>query len=111
MFYGLDIDSRGLFNTDNGGRTYFYSINIVEQPGNPNKTRFEVEIFITTINEGPNKGKEYLVSVSKSNKFKELFIFDEGKINQKQTSKFLGAEMNNLRGFHLVILKIIDIIH
>ena len=99
MFYGLDIDGRGLFNTDNGSRTYFYSINVGEQPGNPDKTRFEAENFIATINEGPNKGKEYLVSVSKSNKFPELFIFDEGKINQKQTSKFLGAEMNNLRGF------------
>ena len=82
MFFGLDIDGRGLFNSENGDRAYYYSMQIGEQPGNPDKIRYESENFIARINEGPEKGKEYLVSFSKGSQFTELYLFDESKINQ-----------------------------
>ena len=82
MFFGLDIDGRGLFNSENGDRAYYYSMQIGEQPGNPDKIRYESENFIARINEGSEKGNAYLVSFSKNSQFTELYLFDESKINQ-----------------------------
>ena len=99
MFFGIDTDGRGLFKSEDvtEGRSFYYSIKVGEQPGNSEGFRYESENFIATINSGSNIGKEYLVSFSKSVQFTELFIFDQRKINQKQTKSVLGYEMINIR--------------
>ena len=103
MFFGLDTDGKGLFNyeEENESKSFYFLIKVGDQPGNPDGFRYESESFIATINSGLNKGKEYLVSVGKSVQFTELFIFDQKKINQKQTKLVLGYEIMNLRSASL----------
>jgi hypothetical protein len=100
MFYGLDSNGMGLFNKEeeDKNKTFFFTIKVGEQSGNTDRSRFEAENFIAKINTGENAGKEYLVSVGKNLQYTELFIFEENKINQKQTTSFLGSQMKNLRG-------------
>ncbi len=99
MFYGLDTDGRGLFNSNSGTRkTPYYIIEANDQPGNTPRSRYEAENVIVTINEGTDKGKEYLVTFPKTTQYIELYLFDENVINQKQFKTLFGNEMENFRG-------------
>ena len=81
IFYGIQSNGRALFtNNSETKNTNFFSIEAKEQPGNVNKFRYEAEIFIATLNEGPEKGNEYLISITKSNQYTELFDFDKSDI-------------------------------
>ncbi len=98
MFYGIKNNGRGFFNDNSKAKKInFYSIKAKEQPLNVGKCKFESEIFIAKINEGINKGKEYLVSFSKGNQYTELYLFDENKINQIQTSSLFGTQISSYR--------------
>ena len=99
MFYGIKKDGREFFNAnDPNKKTYYYSIEAKDQIRNNNNQRLEAEIFMATINEGENKGKQYLVSIGINNSYTELYDFDHDIIYQNQTSTFLSRQMNNIRG-------------
>ena len=99
MFYGLKKNGREFFyDNDTNRKTYYYSLEAKEQIGNDKNQRLDAEIFIATINEGENKGKEYLVSIGNNNSYTELYDFEYDKIYQNQTSTFLSRQMNNIRG-------------
>ena len=98
MFYGIDIDGRGLFNRESDfGRTNYFSIEVGPQPDNKNNYRYEAENFIVKISEGTDKGKEYLVSITKGSQYTELYNFENKNLEEKQTSKILGKEISNIR--------------
>ena len=98
MFYGLKYNGRKFFKKSDSQRTNFYLIEANEQPGNTNKYKYESEIFIATINDlNSNKKDEYIVSVSKSTQYTELYIFDQNLINQIQTKDLFDYEMTSLR--------------
>ena len=79
MFFGLQSNGHPFFEGNN-----HFSIDVKEMPKNVDKSRFEAENCIVTINEGAHKGKEYLVSFSMNSKFTELFNFKEKTIKQKK---------------------------
>ena len=97
MFFGLKTNGLPFF-----GETNHFSITVKDQPDNTDKSRCEAENFIATINDGRQKGKEYLVSIPKNTKYAELFNFEENDINkiikQKKATEVLGNEMINFRG-------------
>jgi len=98
-FYGIKNNGREFFKTnDPNKRTYYYSLQAKDQTGNNNNQRLEAEIFIATINEGVDKGKEYLVSIGKDNAYTELYDFENDQIYQNYSQKFLNRQMNNIRG-------------
>ena len=99
MFYGLKKNGREFFNAnDLNKKTYYYSIEAKDQIGNDKNQRLEAEIFMATINEGENKGNQYLVSIGSNSSYTELYDFNNNKIYQNQTSSFLSRQMNNIRG-------------
>jgi hypothetical protein len=99
MFYGIKNNGREFFNPNDPNRkTYYYSLQAKDQTGNNKNQRLEGEIFIATINEGVDKGKEYLVSIGKDNAYTELYDFENDKIYQNSTQNFLNRTMDNIRG-------------
>jgi len=99
MFYALKKNGREFFNAnDLNKKTYHYSIEVKDQVGNDNNQRLGAEIFIAYINEGENKGKEYLVSIGINNSYTELYDFEHDNIYQNLTESFLSRQMNNIRG-------------
>ena len=98
MFYGIKSNGRAFFsNNSETKKTYYFSLDVNEQLGNEDKYRYEAEIFIATLNEGEDKGNEYLVSISKGEQYTELFNFNNGEIHQIQSLKLLGYKMLNIR--------------
>ena len=81
MFYGIKTNGRAFFsNNSETKKTYYFSLDVNEQPGNEDNYRYEAEIFIATLNEGEDKGKEYLVSIAKGEQYTELYNFNNGEI-------------------------------
>ena len=98
MFYAIKLNGRPFFNSGPGTEeTYHYSIKAVGQIDNEN-ARYEAIIFIATMNEDPDKGKEYLASITRFGQYAELFDFDRNKMHQKKTSDVLGDIMTNTGG-------------
>ena len=97
MFYGLKKNGRNLFKED----TPFYSITAQNQDNNGIK--YESEIFIIKLNSGADKSKEYIVSMSKSESFAELYDFDNNKIYQRKLRNITWVTHENLRQASLTI--------
>ena len=69
MFFGLKNNGRDLFQ-NNSKETPFYAIETNIETDD--KKKYEAEILIIKLNEQANKGKEYPVSLSKSDTYAEL---------------------------------------
>ena len=98
MFYGLKKNGRNFFKEN----TPFYSI-IVQNQDNGGK-KYESEILIIKLNDGDEKDKEYIISMTKSDAFAELYDFDNNKIYQKKMMNILGTTHQNLRQAALTII-------
>ena len=98
LFYAMKSDGRGFFNSGPGNENrYHYSIEAKNQERCEN-FRYESMSFITTMNQGPEKGKEYLTCVGRYNQYTEVFDFTANKMHQKSTSSLLGNTIKSLRG-------------
>ena len=91
MFYGLKKNGRNFFKEN----TPFYSMTVQNQDDDGNK--YESEIFIAKLNDGNDKDNEYIVSMTKSNRYAELYDFDNNKIYQKKLINITGVAHENLR--------------
>ena len=92
LFYGISREGNPLFKDNN----FFSSINVTEQAGNPDKGRYEGEIFFY---KSPNNNKEYLVSIGKNFQYVEAYNFNKNEVfYQKSSTSFFGKEITGLRG-------------
>ena len=99
MFYGIKKNGREFFKTkDSNKRTNYYSLEAKVQIGINKNQSLETELFIVTVDEGENKGKEYLVSIGKGNTYIELYDFDNDKIYRKSIEKIINRKMNSIKG-------------
>ena len=98
MFYGLKKNGRNFFKEN----TPFYSITAQGQDNSGKK--YESEILIIKLNDGDEKDKEYIISMTKSDSYVELYDFDHDKIYQKKMSNILGTTHENLRQAALTII-------
>ena len=92
IFYGINRDGNPFFKDNN----FFSSCNVIEQEGNPDKGRYEAEIFFT---KSTNDNKEYLVSIGKNNQYVEVYNFNNNQIlYQISSSSLFGRVVIGLRG-------------
>ena len=106
MFYGIKSNGRAFFNNiTDSKKTYFYSIEAKDQPSNTGSCKYEGESFIAKINDGANKGKEYVVNFSKTSQYTELYLFDENDSNQIPSSELFGTQVGSQRSstFNFII--------
>ena len=92
IFYGINWDGNPFFKDNN----FFTSCNVIEQEGNPDKGRYEAEIFFI---KSTNDNKEYLVSIGKNNQYVEVYNFNNNQVlYQISSSSLFGREVIGLRG-------------
>ena len=92
IFYGINRDGNPFFKDNN----FFSSINVTEQEGNPDKGRYEGEIFFakSTID-----NKEYLVSIGKNYQYVEVYNFNDSQVLYQISSiSLFGRMVIGLRG-------------
>ena len=99
MFYGIKSNGRAFFNEESGSKkTNYFLLQVIDNTIEEKyKYKFEAENFIITINEGENKGKEYLMGVPKGDLYGEIYFFDERNIKRKPTQNIFGEQMKNIR--------------
>ena len=98
FFFGLKKNGRDLFKTNNK-ETQFYSL-IPSYEGDMNK--YNGEIQIVKMNQGEKK--EYVLSLTKSNSYAELYDFEKDQMYKNKMINLFGVENQNTRQISLTIL-------
>jgi hypothetical protein len=103
-FFGLKINGRDLFKVNNK-ETQFYSFEPVDEDNSGKK--YQGEIQIAKMNQESNK--EYLLSLTKSTSYAELYDFENGVMYKKKMKDLFGVENENQRQASLTIKSIVII--
>ena len=100
MFYGLKNNGRGFFkNNSKETEFYWFQAENEEQSGK----KYEAELVIAKLNEGDDKGKEYIVSLSKAETYAELYDFENDELYKMKMISLIGMENQNMRMASLTI--------
>ena len=94
QFYGLKKNGRYYFKNNDNNETSFYSFEVNDANGKE-IIRYEAEVFVTKVNtKGEENGKEYMVSIGRTDSGAELYDFENNIVYKNKTTKIFDGYNN-----------------